>query len=906
MKTKIFTILTLAFFTVFAQPQKISYQAIIRDAGGNILQNQNVLIQLDILQGSATGTTVYSEQHDVTTNQYGLVNLFIGTGSVISGSMENIDWANGPYFLKTSIDIGNGLQELGTQEIVSVPYSLYSKKADTANVAYTAVALSGPYDDSNTNELQILEIHGDTLFISNGNYVLLPQDADTDPTNEIQTLSISNDTLYLSNGNSVYLNSLAAAGSNGNIQFNNNGQLDASPSLYWDITKERLGIGTNTPQGRVVIQQDPAAPDSLPLFEVKDKDGNPVFVVYPDSVHVFIPLDSSKSVGHVGGFAVSGRVSTKGTTRPYLYVTPDSTRIYFEEDNAKSVGHVGGFAVSGRVSTKAGEDNQYFNISPNDTAIVVNDEPRVMWYPNKNAFWAGQLIINSPYDVGTNSLAVGYHPDATGEYSQALGYNPNAQGNYSTAIGNNATSMGPSSFALGENAYADDSASYAIGLGARATGFKSFAIGSAGADAYNNNIISYTTASGPYSFAIGNGSQATGPSSFAIGVLDTSTGYYSMAFGYGTNASGFYSTTLGYKTKASGSSALAIGSMTKAEGDGSFAAGYASQALASNSFVLGYQSSAENLFSFALGFMDTTRGWGSMAIGYQTLTTGSSSFAAGSSTIASGQTSTAMGSQTEASGTVSFAIGSRTKATGDYTLATGYLTEASGERSAAFGSISEAKGYASVATGNYTKAIGNNTFVTGVYTAAKAFSCAVVGYRNDTSFVTSSTSWVTTDPIFVVANGYSYPHNALTVLKNGNVGINTNTPDKLLTVDGDARITGDIYYGAIGGTDTYNKPDFVFTPDYDKDFSISYIEKFIKKHGHLPWVTAAKDEKNGINLTRMSFETLESVENLQLQIIELNKVNLRLKEENRELRNMIEQLNKRLNKMEKEIKRIKK
>ena len=165
----------------------------------------------------------------------------------------------------------------------------------------------------------------------------------------------------------------------------------------------------------------------------------------------------------------------------------------------------------------------------------------------------------------------------------------------------------------------------------------------------------------------------------------------------------------------------------------------------------------------------------------------------------------------------------------------------------------------------------------GYKTTARSYNCFVSGRYNDTLTTSSQTSWQDADPLFIIGNGSnnSNRHNAVTVLKNGNFGINTNTPDKLLTVNGDARITGDIYYGT--GSNTYNKPDFVFKPDYNKDFDISYIEKYIKRNGHLPWVTAAKDEENGINMTRMSFETLEAVENQQLQIIALKKENEALK-----------------------------
>ncbi len=121
---------------------------------------------------------------------------------------------------------------------------------------------------------------------------------------------------------------------------------------------------------------------------------------------------------------------------------------------------------------------------------------------------------------------------------------------------------------------------------------------------------------------------------------------------------------------------------------------------------------------------------------------------------------------------------------------------------------------------------------------------------------------------------------------NGNVGIQTTLPAYTLDVCGDIRASGSVYYGgtcgAADGTD-YTKPDYVFRNGY-KIYSVDEVEKFISKKGHLPWLTSAQKEKEeneggAVNITRMSFETLEAVENMQLQIIELKKEIEHLKRE---------------------------
>src|SRR6056297_640938 len=91
--------------TVWAQsPEKISYQAVIRDTGDTLINNQPTGMQITILQGGAEGPGVYVETQTPTTNANGLVSIEIGTGTVVNGDFAAIDWADGPYFIKTETD----------------------------------------------------------------------------------------------------------------------------------------------------------------------------------------------------------------------------------------------------------------------------------------------------------------------------------------------------------------------------------------------------------------------------------------------------------------------------------------------------------------------------------------------------------------------------------------------------------------------------------------------------------------------------------------------------------------------------------------------------------------------------------------------------------------------------------
>jgi len=138
---KILTILAAVLLTasVFAQsPQKMSYQAVIRNSSNTLITNTNIAMQISILQGSTSGTAVYVETQTPTTNANGLVSIELGGGTLVSGNFSTINWANGPYFVKTETDPdgatgGISYSITGTSQLLSVPYALYAANAGTAN-----------------------------------------------------------------------------------------------------------------------------------------------------------------------------------------------------------------------------------------------------------------------------------------------------------------------------------------------------------------------------------------------------------------------------------------------------------------------------------------------------------------------------------------------------------------------------------------------------------------------------------------------------------------------------------------------------------------------------------------------------------------------------------------------------
>jgi hypothetical protein len=792
------TILSLACIEVFSQvAEKFNYQAIVRDSDGQTIINQQVSLRISILKGSEFGNDVYVETHSVMTNSFGMVSMQIGGGLIELGNFSEIEWGADAHYIKIEMDPeGNSnYTEMGTSQLLSVPYALYSNS--TNNV-------SGVWSSNGSN----VYVENTTSNVGIGTY---------DPGGKLHVKGDSDD--------------------------------DANTTLFEVTDKDGNTVFRVTPSGVEILVDDYLDGDIKGLM-VKNREGTgpyeDYFIVTPDSVRIYIK-DDDKGVS--GGFAVGKYGAAKNSTNDLMRVSGDSIRMYIDEVNK---GVSGGFAV-GKYGAAKNSGVSYFDISTSNNADTIDpSEPRILWYPYKEAFLTGRVLIESADSIGTNSFASGFESKAIGDYSQAMGYAAIARGNFSTSIGRNSiaglNSTIINAFSFGNEAFALDTNSVAIGYRVTASGKNSLAIGdSALADNINAIAIgssydnftyfngdfdeTYNTlgprATGRYSLAIGSGIVAAGDGSVVIGSLDTAYADYATIFGLFNNSTGRYTAIGGGKYNRTGAIYATVGG-----GNGNEATGESSVVSG------GEQNEANYLWSTVTG------------------------------------------------GTFNSANGLASTITG------GRGNHAEGNNSSLTGS------YYSNANGDYT------AILNGWWSDANDYYETVIGPNADPSSG-NGTSWVSTDRIFTVANGSGVliQSNALVILKNGNAGFGTNTPVYKLDVIGSIRATGAVYYGGSeGNTDgtEYAKPDFVFESNYKNNYPIYEIEAFIQKNKHLPWLTSAKDEGDAINMTRMSFETLEAVENMQLQIIQLKKENDQLKEHLKDIDLLKEEINKLKSMMETE------
>ena len=199
MKKLLITIISIIALagTVFAQaPQGFNYQAVVRNTAGQLMSNRNVGVRISILQGSATGATVYQQTENISTNANGLFTIVVGDNS---SQFAAINWSNGPYFIKSEVDPqgGSNYTLSTTQKILAVPYAHYADVARSITedfelnerdpyfrqwgFLYDSLRNAPTRLSQFINDLNFLTpgdlhlyMHGDTLFLNGSTYVILP------------------------------------------------------------------------------------------------------------------------------------------------------------------------------------------------------------------------------------------------------------------------------------------------------------------------------------------------------------------------------------------------------------------------------------------------------------------------------------------------------------------------------------------------------------------------------------------------------------------------------------------------------------------------------------------------------------------------------------------------------------
>ncbi len=314
---KLFTItaILVCAISVFAQsPQKLSYQAVVRDSDNKLVRGHSVGMKVSILRGSAKGNLVYAETHNPLANANGLISIKIGGGKSTEGSFADIDWSNGPYFIKTETDPdgGKNYSISGTSQLLSVPYALHAESAEnyseqdpkfSQSVAGTIQSSDIEKWNSTDDELQKISINDDVIQLNRGGgSVKIPNSWDSKG-NNISNPNSGNVGIGVSNPaaklevNGELIRTIAYATGNGPEDGTDNGQIT---SRVLKFTKRK-----GETKVRVMYTDNLRAKNSKACrWEIK-VDGNPVapIPIYTDIHSTDNDFNSGIILGFIEGLS---------------------------------------------------------------------------------------------------------------------------------------------------------------------------------------------------------------------------------------------------------------------------------------------------------------------------------------------------------------------------------------------------------------------------------------------------------------------------------------------------------------------------------------------------------------------------------------------------------------------------
>ena len=747
------SLLPLLSLSLLAQvPQGINYQAAARDGEGKLLADQRLMLKVNLYEKSTSTRAVYTELHEVETSDLGLFNVVIGAGMALENSIEAVDWSTGDVWMELSIDAGadGDYDIVHTNRLLSVPYAFH---------AGTASAISGNSDvrvpeppskywqtigNNNTNpDVNYLGTSDTTALVFR--------------TSDIERVRI------MKNGDVVFRTDIYV---DGVISGDGSGLTNLPPDTDSDPTNE---LQTLSQSGTDVTLSDGggtvsvADNDNDPTNEIQTlslsagtltlSDGGGTIVLDADT-----DADPTNEIQTLSQSGLNVTLSDGGGT---VSVADDDNDPSNEFQTLSKVGNLITLSDGGGTVDVDDDDNDVTNelqdLSLSGNSLTLTGDPTSVDLSPLLVNTDNQMLTLSGFDLsisGGNTITLPSGGGGGGDSGAIWSYNaPHVY--YTGGDVGIGTSTPDASLHIDANSSLSDPH---LWLHENGNDY-------ARLNFDNNNGSNYWTIAAYIAsnvkndrFNIWNG---------ATGDILTITGDGEMGLNVGISPKTTFHIGNGHR--------VLWGTDTLGNGDKlmflpdlhAFRVGTVATGAASTY----WNRDSIGLYSFASGLNTRAQGFGATAMGRDTEATNSYAFASGFFTNADGQYSTAMGFNTDAFALGSTALGYSTDAEQNYSFAAGYFAEAQAIYSIAIGNAVRAQSFASMAVGRYNVGGG------------------------------SATSWLSGDPIFEIGigTGPSSRANAVTVRKNGNVGIGTTVPLDRLHVNGRIRLQT-VEYFEDGGT----------------------------------------------------------------------------------------------------------
>jgi trimeric autotransporter adhesin len=534
-------------------PLSFPYQAVARDQIGNLLVSQAISVRFSLLDGGVAGTLVYQETHALTTNSLGGFSVNIGQGIPLSGLFAMINWGSGSKYIKVELDVtgGNSFTEIGTTQLMSVPYALYANQVGSAggnvgwslngNSATNAVTdFIGTIDNQPLN-FRVNNTHAGQLSSNATSYgigALLNGNAPNSVAFGENALNANSSGDYNS---SVGKNSL---------QYNQSGTANTANG-FGALTMNLAGNG-NTAIGGYSLFSNTASYNTATGSESMLNNSIGTY----NMAAGYSSLRNNTIGNHntaCGSFAMFSNTSGE------LNTAMGRNALAANETGSSNVA-IGATALQNNSSGSS-------NIAIGRYALNFNTVVNGLVAVGDGALMNAGTGLTATSD-GSANTAVGYnalHANTNGYRNTALGYETlwtNTEGERNTGIGYRAlydnisgnanTAIGPHT--LGNNISGNTNSGLGFScLGYNTTGSLNVALGY---NALNHN----------------NGNGNVGLGVFAMSLNET--GIYNTGLGTGSSTSGFdfnYSTAIGYNSTVTGSNQMRLGNFTPTLTIGGFA-----------------------------------------------------------------------------------------------------------------------------------------------------------------------------------------------------------------------------------------------------------------------------------------------------------------------------------------------
>ena len=382
-------------------PQSFNYQAVARDASGTPLTNQSVSFRISIHQGTHTGEVSYAEIHQAITNKFGIANLAIGQGAPVAGEFETIKWGSGDHFLEIEFDPQGGTDYLsmGTTQMLAVPYAMHA-----ATVANDQV---DDADADPANEIQFLRMSGDTLHLSQGNYVVMSNTARVaGETN--QELILEGNRLSISGGNTVTLSSATSTGGDNIIDADGDTRVHVEESADEDIIRFDLGGSefVRMQEGRIHLSNNGNSVFMGNQAGLKDDQSN--------NENIFIGYLTGKNNETAAACLAMGRAALENHTTGNFNIALGNYSTQNHESGANNVS-VGAYTLNqnktGAGNTALGTGAMRLDTSGGSNVSIgayslyngkgMQNNVAIGYYAGHNASGDGNVFIG--HDAGMNS-----------------------------------------------------------------------------------------------------------------------------------------------------------------------------------------------------------------------------------------------------------------------------------------------------------------------------------------------------------------------------------------------------------------------------------------------------------------------------------------------------------------------